>query len=106
MRCVFEKKTIGIKIKMDRNRDIKKTEKKVDRATLRSKVRRSERLRQLMDDRLTETISSQPIPFDADEQKELLMALPLSDETRRQCIDVFSRKVKQKGFECGIVESY
>ena len=81
---------------MERSRNIKIPTPKGDRAQNRSKAQRKDRLRRMLDDRLTEELSCQPIPFDTGEQEDLLFALPLSDEVKHRMLGAWKRKIQSE----------
>ena len=81
---------------MERSRNIKIPIKKGDRANERSKAQRKDRLRRLMDDRLTEEISCQKLPFDMGQQEELLFELPISDEVKDQILKSWKSKIRSE----------
>lgn len=81
---------------MERSRNIKIPSTRGDRARGRSKAQRKDRLRRMMDDRLTEELSSQPIPFDTGEQEDLLFSLPISDEVKKQVLGAWKSKIQSE----------
>ena len=81
---------------MEQSRNIKIPAGKGDKVRERSKAQRKDRLRRLMDDRLTEEISCQKLPFDMGQQEELLFELPISDEVKDQILKSWKSKIRSE----------
>lgn len=81
---------------MERSRNIKIPAGKGDKVRERSKAQRKDRLRRLMDDRLTEEISCHKLPFDIGQQEELLFELPISDDVKNMILKSWKSKIRSE----------